>query len=73
MRVVIGTLRATDAGKERRKDSMVRKKLPIGNEVAELLNYYGLDDLHDTVRDWYDGYQFGNTSVYCPWDVIKYA
>ena len=26
-----------------------------------------------TVRDWYDGYQFGNISVYCPWDVIKYA
>ena len=35
--------------------------------------YYGLDDFHDTVRDWYDGYQFGDTSVYCPWDVIKYA
>lgn len=42
------------------------------NEMAELLNYYGLDDFHDTVRDWYDGYQFGNTSVYCPWDVIKF-
>ena len=43
------------------------------DEVTELLNYYGLDDFHDTVRDWYDGYQFGDTSVYCPWDVIKYA
>ena len=42
------------------------------NEVAELLNYYGLDDFHDTVRDWYDGYQFGNTSVYCPWDVLSW-
>ena len=43
------------------------------DEVTELLNYYGLDDFHDTVRDWYDGYQFGDTSVYCPWDVIKYT
>ncbi|MFQ6804421.1 MAG: AAA family ATPase [Lachnospiraceae bacterium] len=43
------------------------------DEVTELLNYYGLDEFHDTVRDWYDGYQFGDTSVYCPWDVIKYA
>ena len=43
------------------------------NEVAELLNDYGLGDFHDAVRDWYDGYQFGDTSVYCPWDVIKYV
>ena len=43
------------------------------HEVAELLDYYGLGDFHDTVRDWYDGYQFGNASIYCPWDVIKYA
>ena len=43
------------------------------DEVRELLNDYGLDAFHDTVRDWYDGYQFGDTSVYCPWDVIKYA
>ena len=43
------------------------------DEVTELLNYYKLYDFHDTVRNWYDGYQFGNTSVYCPWDVIKYA
>ncbi len=41
-------------------------------EVQELLNYYGLERFQDTIRDWYDGYQFGNTSVYCPWDVIKY-
>ena len=43
------------------------------DEVTELLNYYGLEEFHDTVRDWYDGYQIGNISVYCPWDVIKYA
>ena len=42
-------------------------------EVTELLDYYGMEDFRDTVRDWYDGYQFGDTSVYCPWDVIKYT
>ena len=42
-------------------------------ETAKLLDYYGLGSFQDMVRAWYDGYQFGNTSVYCPWDVIKYA
>ena len=43
------------------------------DEVRELLDYYGLVNFHDIVRDWYDGYRFGDTSVYCPWDVIKYV
>lgn len=42
-------------------------------EVVSLLQYYGLEDYHDVVKDWYDGYQFGNTSVYCPWDVLKHV
>ena len=42
-------------------------------DVAELLRHYGLEAYHDTFRSWYDGYRFGGTSVYCPWDVIKYA
>ena len=43
------------------------------DNVKELLEYYGLGAYHDAMRDWYDGYQFGNVSIYCPWDVIKYA
>ena len=43
------------------------------DEVTELLNDYGLSEYLDTVREWYDGYQFGDTLVYCPWDVIKYV
>ena len=43
------------------------------DEVLEFLRYYGLEEFHDMVKEWYDGYQFGNTSVYCPWDVIKYV
>ena len=28
--------------------------------------------MHNTVKEWYDGYRFGDTDVYCPWDVILY-
>lgn len=42
-------------------------------EVRELLAYYGREEAADTMRKWYDGYQFGGASVYCPWDVIKYT
>lgn len=42
-------------------------------EVGEMLSYYGLQDAHAAVKEWYDGYQFGNVSVYCPWDVIRYC
>ena len=43
------------------------------DNVKELLDYYGLGAYHDAMRDWYDGYRFGNVSIYCPWDVIKYT
>lgn len=42
-------------------------------EVQELLNCYGLTDFYDTIKEWYDGYRFGNVDVYCPWDVISYC
>ncbi len=42
-------------------------------DVDELLEFYGLSSYKDVVRDWYDGYRFGNTDVYCPWDVINYC
>lgn len=42
-------------------------------EVREMLEYYGLSDHYDEMREWYDGYQFGNVKVYCPWDVINYC
>lgn len=43
------------------------------DEVREMLNYYGLDEHYDTVEEWYDGYLFGNTNIFCPWDVLKYT
>ena len=42
-------------------------------DVDELLAFYGLSVYKDTIRDWYDGYRFGDTDVYCPWDVINYC
>ena len=42
-------------------------------EVRELLDYYQLSESYDVVREWYDGYHFGNVDVYCPWDVICYS
>ena len=42
-------------------------------EVQEMLEYYGLSDHYDTIKEWYDGYRFGKTEVYCPWDVLCYC
>jgi len=42
-------------------------------EVREMLAYYGFSDRYEAVREWYDGYLFGDTSIYCPWDVINYV
>lgn len=42
-------------------------------EVRELLEYYDLSDHYNEIKEWYDGYQFGNAEVYCPWDVINYC
>ena len=42
-------------------------------DVDELLEFYGLSAYKDTIKDWYDGYRFGDTDVYCPWDVINYC
>ena len=42
-------------------------------EVKEMLEEYQLGSSYEDVREWYDGYRFGNVDVYCPWDVINYC
>lgn len=42
-------------------------------EVDEMLAFYELSSYKDVIREWYDGYRFGNVDVYCPWDVINYC
>lgn len=42
-------------------------------EVRQMLEYYGFTDQYDAIKEWYDGYLFGNLGIYCPWDVINYC
>ena len=42
-------------------------------EVRALLEYYGLMGHFADVKEWYDGYHFGNADIYCPWDVVNYV
>ena len=43
------------------------------DEVRSLLAYYDLEDKLELIRKWYDGYSFGGTKMYCPWDVMYYV
>lgn len=42
------------------------------DEVGEILLAADRKDKRDVIKEWYDGYVFGNSSVYCPWDVMNY-
>jgi hypothetical protein len=42
-------------------------------EVADMLAYYDMTNQSDLVREWYDGYKFGASYMYCPWDVINFC
>ena len=42
-------------------------------EVKQMLVYYGFTDQYYAVKEWYDGYLFGDLGIYCPWDVINYC
>ena len=42
-------------------------------EVKQLLADYYLEKHFAEVKEWYDGYHFGNADIYCPWDVINYV
>ncbi len=43
------------------------------SEVKELLRYYGLESRMDEIQRWYDGYRFGDSEMYCPWDIINFC
>lgn len=45
----------------------------LHSEVKQMLEYYGLESKLDLIRQWYDGYRFGKSEIYCPWDVINYV
>ena len=41
-------------------------------EVREMLAYYDCQENYREIKEWYDGYRFGNTEVYCPWNVLNH-
>lgn len=43
------------------------------SEVKDMLGYYALDEFYDDIKEWYDGYHFGNIRIYCPWDVLNFC
>lgn len=43
------------------------------SEVKQLLKDYNLSEKMDEVKEWYDGYQFGNNEIYNPWSTLMYV
>ena len=43
------------------------------NEVEDMLTSFNLSDKMSITKEWYNGYLFGDTEVYCPWDVVNYV
>ena len=43
------------------------------DEVMKLLSDYDRSERYPDVKEWYDGYHFGNADIHCPWDVINFA
>ena len=42
-------------------------------EVLQMMEYYGVGSRFPTMKEWYDGYVFGNTEVYNPWSAINFT
>ena len=42
------------------------------NEINETLNYYNLSDKKEEIKEWYDGYLFGEREIYNPWSSMNY-
>ena len=45
----------------------------VDDEVKKMLKSLNQQDHYEEVKEWYDGYRFGNTDVDCPWDVVNYC
>ena len=42
------------------------------SEVLQMMQYYGVESRFSTMKEWYNGYIFGDTRIYNPWSVINY-
>ena len=55
-------------------DDDISRGIGFTKEESEgVLAYYGLTDYYEDVRNNYDGYHFGTTHMYCPWDVMNFC
>ena len=43
------------------------------DETIDMLDYYGLSSFNNTVKEWYDGYNFANHEMFCAWDVVNFC
>ena len=41
-------------------------------EVAEMASYYGVTEKLAEIKEWYNGYRFGDVEIYNPWSVLNY-
>ena len=44
----------------------------VQKDVDQVLSDSRFEELADDMKEWYDGYHFGDVDVYCPWDVMNY-
>ena len=42
-------------------------------DVRNMLACYGFTDKYNRIKEWYNGYRFGDLDIYCPWDVVSYC
>ena len=43
----------------------------VQEEIDEMLRYYEIEEKRETMKQWYDGYLFGDTEVYNPWSAVN--
>ena len=58
-------------------DTILNKKYSeyfglLESEVIEMLDYFGMKYKIEEVKEWYDGYIFGESEVYNPWSIVNY-
>ena len=58
-------------------DTILNKKYSeyfglLESEVIEMLDYFGMKYKIEEVKEWYNGYLFGESEVYNPWSIVNY-
>ena len=51
---------------------MMKYTLVFEDEIISILDVYNMQDRLSAVKDWYDGYLFGDREVYNPWSALQF-